>query len=573
MDSAISIDTTALARQLAAPIESIETVVRLLAEGNTTPYLARYRRDEIGNLDESQIVQIKTRVDRQRALDNRKEVILRAIKSRGKLDERLETEILKTHSPKVLEDLYLPFKIKKQSTRDADRDQNLAPLAAAILAPDVSKPLDELAQPFVDVGKGITTVEQAINGARELIEEQFNHHIELRRSLRRIVRRTGVLVSKHIEDPADSTPTAHVDKKAGDKEAGDKNASEKPVADAKPVAKNQSSETAGDRTTSGDDVSSTKTESTVKDRQPVVGQPVVEQPAVEQPLVEQPKDKCAVGSQEPSPSGDSPAVSDPDAPADSDGIAKDVESVATAVPSESTVTDACVSQDTTAPTLVSTSTAAPVTNSPQTNSTETDTEPTAVAAADSEPGAASSPLSGPKRDASAKRTSRVTASGISLSKEARRQIRREARHRKRKKLESSFTDYFDFHQSISKIREHRILAIDRGERFRVLDVQLTVDNDAITKEAESILVPTNHPRADVLRDYVKSALSRLIIPSLQRDLRRDLTERAESHAIRAISNNLRKLLLRRPVRQRILAIAPTTEPAVVWQCSTKWGTP
>jgi uncharacterized protein len=131
------------------------------------------------------------------------------------------------------------------------------------------------------------------------------------------------------------------------------------------------------------------------------------------------------------------------------------------------------------------------------------------------------------------------------------------KEKKRQRLEAAFKDYFAFQESISRIPPHRILAINRGERARILRVKMDADMDAMTAEAEKLLIPAGHPHADFLRSCVRDALNRLLIPGLERELRREMAEVAEEHAVEVFARNLRKLLLQPPVyNHRVLAVDP-----------------
>jgi uncharacterized protein len=131
------------------------------------------------------------------------------------------------------------------------------------------------------------------------------------------------------------------------------------------------------------------------------------------------------------------------------------------------------------------------------------------------------------------------------------------KEKKRQRLEAAFKDYFAFQESISRIPPHRILAINRGERARILRVKMDADMDAMTAEAEKLLIPAAHPHTDFLRSCVRDALNRLLIPGLERELRREMAEVAEEHAVEVFARNLRKLLLQPPVyNHRVLAVDP-----------------
>ncbi|HIF32598.1 MAG TPA: S1 RNA-binding domain-containing protein, partial [Planctomycetaceae bacterium] len=143
------------------------------------------------------------------------------------------------------------------------------------------------------------------------------------------------------------------------------------------------------------------------------------------------------------------------------------------------------------------------------------------------------------------------------ARELRRRARREKRHKKREKLISAFKDYFDFSEKISKIPPHRVLAINRGDRSRVLRVKLDLDPTPLQEQAEKILIPADHPQREFLVRCLRDALHRLATPSIDREVRRELNDQAESRGVAVFVRNLRNLLLQPPVPQRrILAIDP-----------------
>ena len=131
--------------------------------------------------------------------------------------------------------------------------------------------------------------------------------------------------------------------------------------------------------------------------------------------------------------------------------------------------------------------------------------------------------------------------------------KQKAEEKKRK----AFSDYFDYREEIKKIPPHRVLAINRGERAKVLRVKLEYDLEAMHLAVEELCVPAEHPHAEFLRGCARDALVRLILPSLEREIRRELTERAETHAVGVFARNLRNLLLQPPTHQRrVLAVDP-----------------
>ena len=136
MPSLPAIDFAEVARNLGMPAGRIEAVVELLDAGNTVPFITRYRKDQTGGLDEEEIRAVQSLVLRRRQLAERKQTILRSIESQGKLTPELAAAIEQADTTKRLEDLYLPYKPKKQTLATTARQRGLEPLANEILAAD-----------------------------------------------------------------------------------------------------------------------------------------------------------------------------------------------------------------------------------------------------------------------------------------------------------------------------------------------------------------------------------------------------------------------------------------------------
>ncbi len=133
-------------------------------------------------------------------------------------------------------------------------------------------------------------------------------------------------------------------------------------------------------------------------------------------------------------------------------------------------------------------------------------------------------------------------------------VRLSKKELKKKRLDEqrikAFRDYFHYSEELCKIPPHRILAINRGERAKVLRVKIECDLAAMHAAIDDLLAPPGHPHADYLRGCARDSLARLILPGLEREARRELTDRAESHAVDVFAKNLRALLLQPPVRGR-----------------------
>lgn len=323
-----TIDLAPVAHHLSLPLGQVESAVRLLDAGNTIPFITRYRKDQTGGLDEEQIRAVQEEVNRLRMLVERKQTILRSIDSQGKLTPELAKAIESAENIKWLEDLYLPYKPKKQSLATLARERKLEPLAEEILkANPAAADLDKRAADFIDPDRQVANVADVLLGVGHILAEDFSERADLRSRLRRILKRTGQLVS-------------------------------------------------------------TKTE-------------IAEQQGKE------------------------------------------------------------------------------------------------------------------------------------------------------------FRDYFEFKQPLNKIPPHRVLAINRGERAKLLRVKIEADEAALVQETESLLAPADHPHGEFIRACGRDALQRLVLPSLEREIRREMTEAAEAHAVVVFAKNLRNLLLLPPVRgRRVLAVDP-----------------
>lgn len=323
----IAIDLRPVAQNLQLALTQVEAVVGLLDAGNTVPFITRYRKDQTGGLDEEQIRQIETRLTKLRLLSERKQTVLRSIESQGKLTPELAAQIEAAESTKRLEDLYLPYKPKKQTLATIARERGLEPLADEVLeASPACADLDARAADFVNTDRGVTSPADALLGVGHILAERLSERADLRQRLRKILNRTGKIVSARGE------------------------------ADEK------------------------------------------------------------------------------------------------------------------------------------------------------------------------------TAQG--------------------------FRDYFEFSEAVDRVPQHRVLAINRGEKAKALRVKIDADMQAMEATLDE-LVPADHPHADFLKGCGRDALQRLVFPSLEREVRRELTEWAETHAVEVFARNLRNLLLQKPIRgRRVLAADP-----------------
>jgi uncharacterized protein len=144
--------------------------------------------------------------------------------------------------------------------------------------------------------------------------------------------------------------------------------------------------------------------------------------------------------------------------------------------------------------------------------------------------------------------------------------------RKAADLQRAFRDYFQYSESVGRVPPHRVLAINRGEKIKVLRVRIDSDTAAMEKFIDDVLVPRDHPHAEFLRGCGRDALHRLVLPSLERELRREMTDAAELHAVEVFAKNLRNLLLQPPVRERrLLALDPGFKSGCKWVALDEFG--
>ena len=185
--------TDTLAQELGRPAQQVENVVRLLDEGCTIPFIARYRKELHGAMDDALLRTLEKRLSYLRGLQARRESILAAIEGQGKLTDALRRELQAAQTLVELEDLYAPFRQKRRTRASIARERGLEPLADALLAqrPDVQP--TALAQGFVDAGRGVDTPEAALAGAGDILAERLSEDAALRRRLRAWLWERGVL--------------------------------------------------------------------------------------------------------------------------------------------------------------------------------------------------------------------------------------------------------------------------------------------------------------------------------------------------------------------------------------------
>jgi uncharacterized protein len=425
----------------------------------------------------------------------RKQTVMRSIEAQGKLNEKLAKQILSATTTKRLEDLYLPFKPKKQTLATLARSRGLEELATEILeAAPSALDLDARARDFANPDRQVPSGADALLGAGHILAEQFSERADLRQRLREILQKSGKIVTTQIVSETQAAPVA---------------------ATADPAAEPATTATA---------------DASLNPEPAATAEPAIDPPAADNPVA-----TPADVAEAPSATDQIAEVAPDKEPAPTQVEAASASSIEEATPPQSSadVSREAASGDAGAPAVDETSAAV---------EPPADGSSPAVAAAETAP-----PL------ASAARRVRDRERA-----KAQKQAKKEAKKRKLDERRiKAFRDYFNYAEDIKKIPPHRVLAINRAERAKVLRVKIECDLEAMTAALEEILVPPGHPHADFLRGAARDALNRLILPALEREARRELSDRAESHAVSVFARNLRNLLLQPPVHnRRVLAVDP-----------------
>lgn len=406
---AISLDLSRIAQDLQLRKVQVEAAVQLLDEGNSPSFIARYRRERAGGLDENRLRIIRDRIADLRQLADRKQTILKSLEIQGKLTEELKQSLHIAETSKRVEDLFLPYKPKKRSPASDAREKGLEPLARAIWTRDPAVAnLPEVLTGMVNPEKGLNTVEDVVAGTKLILTELIGESAEVRAPVRFALWESGRLVARKAE-PKPEPP--------------------KPPEPPPPA--------------------------------PV---PVVETPPADPvPPVAEGETQAAV----PAPVVATPAPPPPPPP---------------------------------------------------------------------------------------------------------RKPKREPRVDERKGEE--YRDYFDYVEGLRAIPPHRILAVNRGEKERVLQARLDWDSNHVKGAARSNLNLAEHPHRDLLEPIVDEALAQYVLPSLEKEIRKELMEEALGHAIEIFARNFRSLLLTPPLRnKRVLAIDPGTRAGTKAVALDEKGTP
>lgn len=190
---------TRIAKTVGARIDQVRAAVTLLDEGATVPFIARYRKEATGGLDDTQLRDLQEQLIYQRELEERRAAILTALSESGKLTEELERDIWGADTKQRLEDLYLPYKPKRRTRAQIAREAGLEPLAKLLWEDPLRDPETE-AEAFVNADKGVADVRAALDGARDILAEMFYENADMLEELREFLWKKAYLVSKVVPE-------------------------------------------------------------------------------------------------------------------------------------------------------------------------------------------------------------------------------------------------------------------------------------------------------------------------------------------------------------------------------------
>lgn len=187
-----------IARERSLSLTQVENTAELLDEGATVPFIARYRKERTGSLDEVQITDIRDRLDALRQLEKRREAILKSIDEQGKLTPELRKKIEAATTLTALEDLYLPYKPKRKTRATKAREKGLEPLAQLLENQDEQLDIVAEAKKYISEEKGVSSDEEALQGARDIIAETINENAQARAKVRQLFEKNGRVMAKVI---------------------------------------------------------------------------------------------------------------------------------------------------------------------------------------------------------------------------------------------------------------------------------------------------------------------------------------------------------------------------------------
>ena len=193
-----------LAEELGVQLWQTQAAVELIDEGNTIPFIARYRKEKTGSLNDEELRKLYERLQYLRNLEEKKTQVISSIEEQGKMTEELRAQILKAATLVVVEDLYRPYRPKRRTRATIAREKGLEPLANIIRLQMTDKPLETEALAFLDEEKGVTSVADALGGAADILAEAIADEADFRIRIREMIMKEGILVSSARDETAKS---------------------------------------------------------------------------------------------------------------------------------------------------------------------------------------------------------------------------------------------------------------------------------------------------------------------------------------------------------------------------------
>ena len=193
-----------ITEELGVKLWQVEAAVKLIDEGNTIPFIARYRKEATGTLDDEQLRKLYERLVYLRNLEEKKEQVLASIEEQGKLTEELKKQILEAQTQVVVEDLYRPYRPKRRTRATIAKEKGLEPLATLITLQKTKESLEEVAKQYINEEKGVTNVQEALEGARDIIAENISDEADYRSWIRKQTMQKGHIVSNAKDEKAES---------------------------------------------------------------------------------------------------------------------------------------------------------------------------------------------------------------------------------------------------------------------------------------------------------------------------------------------------------------------------------
>ena len=197
-----------IADELSVKYKQVENAVNLIDEGNTIPFIARYRKEVTGGLSDEQLRTLGDRLNYLRNLEERKEEVRKSIEEQGKMTEEIEKALQNARILAEVEDIYRPYKQKKRTRATIAKEKGLEPLSEALINQDKNVSIEELAREFIDAEKGVETVEDAILGAKDIIAENISDNPNYRKEIKRYCYKDGIISTEsNAKDENEENPT------------------------------------------------------------------------------------------------------------------------------------------------------------------------------------------------------------------------------------------------------------------------------------------------------------------------------------------------------------------------------